>query len=171
MYPETADIMLRFAGPVSGRLILNIGSSTEAFYRRRQPQIWDRLMRPLIEAGNEIVNLDLKSGPGVHIVADCREMPVGDESFDAVLFGSTIEHVEQPERALAEIRRVLKPDGFAVMSAPGKYPYHADPIDTGLRLGDRAAWEVVLGDTWTIEDYARTAHDCYASVIRARPCR
>jgi len=55
---------------------------------------------------------------------DVRELPLDDDSFDVVVCFETIEHVEDGERALAEFRRVLRPDGLLLVSSPnpGVYP-------------------------------------------------
>lgn len=43
---------------------------------------------------------------------------IDDESFDAVGSMNVIEHVEQPQRFLSEISRVLKPGGHFILIAP-----------------------------------------------------
>lgn len=48
--------------------------------------------------------------------ADATRLPSADEAFDAVMFVSMLHHLDAPERALAEARRVLRPGGrLAVM--------------------------------------------------------
>ena len=44
--------------------------------------------------------------------ADARDLPFDDETFDAVVFDSTLSHVPGPEKALAEAGRVLRPGGL-----------------------------------------------------------
>jgi ubiquinone/menaquinone biosynthesis C-methylase UbiE len=44
--------------------------------------------------------------------ADGRTLPFADASFDAVIFDSTLSHVPEPERALAEAYRVMRPSGW-----------------------------------------------------------
>ena len=44
--------------------------------------------------------------------ADARSLPFADESFDVVVFDSTLSHVPEPERALAEAFRVLRAGGL-----------------------------------------------------------
>src|SRR4051812_42852962 len=44
-------------------------------------------------------------------VGDAEALPFGDRSFDAVIANFGIHHVEHPERAIAEARRMLTPDG------------------------------------------------------------
>jgi SAM-dependent methyltransferase len=42
------------------------------------------------------------------ILGDVYDLPCEDEEFDSVFMGDVMEHLEFPDRALAEIRRVLK---------------------------------------------------------------
>ena len=44
--------------------------------------------------------------------ADARFLPYEEETFDVVVFDSTLTHVPGPERALAEAFRVLHPSGY-----------------------------------------------------------
>ena len=44
--------------------------------------------------------------------ADGRSLPFEDETFDVVVFHTTLTHVPSPERALAEAFRVLRPLGW-----------------------------------------------------------
>jgi SAM-dependent methyltransferase len=52
------------------------------------------------------------------IVSDGYALPYADESFDLVCMFDTIEHLEHPELALNELKRVLKPGGLALASVP-----------------------------------------------------
>jgi len=165
---------------LKGMRVLNVCSSDEEFYQNRQPYIWKNVMEPLLKE-NTLVNLDIKLCSGVDIACDCRDMrEISDGTYDVVLFCSGIEHMPEPERAIGEIRRVLKKSGFAILSAPGVYPKHEDPIDTMLRLPDRASWEVFLGGHWNILEYRSTRPEpalpfyafdrkVYATIIKCRP--
>jgi SAM-dependent methyltransferase len=57
------------------------------------------------------------------LVGDCTEIPVADASFDVVVSFETIEHIEEHDRMLAEVRRVLRPGGRLVISSPNKLVY------------------------------------------------
>jgi ubiquinone/menaquinone biosynthesis C-methylase UbiE len=61
--------------------------------------------------------------------ADGRSLPFADESFDVVVFDSTLSHIPGPEHALAEAYRVLRPMGWL-----------------GIFDGDYATTTVALGD-------------------------
>ncbi len=47
--------------------------------------------------------------------ADARALPFADAEFDLVVFHTTLTHVPQPERALAEAFRVLRPGGWVTV--------------------------------------------------------
>ena len=54
---------------------------------------------------------------GVDLVAGIGEqLPFGDSTFDVAICGNVLDHVDQPGLTLAEIQRVLQPDGRVVIS-------------------------------------------------------
>ena len=54
------------------------------------------------------------------VVADMRALPFADGGFASVLSVQSLEHVPDPERVLAEVARVLEPDGVAVFVTPNR---------------------------------------------------
>jgi SAM-dependent methyltransferase len=55
--------------------------------------------------------------------ADCAALPFADASFDVVVSFETLEHIAAQEAFLDEVRRVLRPDGFVVLSCPNRVEY------------------------------------------------
>jgi O-antigen biosynthesis protein len=51
------------------------------------------------------------------------DLDFADASFDVVVSFETIEHLVEQEQMLAEIRRVLRPDGLLVISSPNRPIY------------------------------------------------
>jgi SAM-dependent methyltransferase len=49
---------------------------------------------------------------------DATALPIADDSADAVLLLDVVEHIAEPERALAEAHRVLRPGGVLILSVP-----------------------------------------------------
>ncbi len=49
-------------------------------------------------------------------VADIENLPFIDRSFDLIVCAGVIEYLDQDDRALSEISRVLKPNGIAFLS-------------------------------------------------------
>jgi SAM-dependent methyltransferase len=75
------------------------------------------------------------------VVADMRALPFADGSFASVLSVQSLEHVPDPERVVAEARRVLEPGGVAVFVTPNRLtfgrpdeiidPYHYVELSAG----------------------------------------
>jgi len=60
-----------------------------------------------------------------YLRGDVLKLPFSDGSFDVVVSFETIEHVEDGDAFLAEMRRVLKPDGLFICSTPNiEYTFH-----------------------------------------------
>jgi SAM-dependent methyltransferase len=76
-------------------------------------------------------SLDVESrAPGVTYIADVRAMPmVPTDGYDTVLCSEVLEHVSDPERALTELHRVLRPGGTLVLSVPFLSRLHEEPHD------------------------------------------
>src|ERR1700737_5617306 len=54
----------------------------------------------------------LKTHPGLEFrVADVEQLPFDNAHFDAAVVNFGLHHFEHPPKALAEIRRVLRPHG------------------------------------------------------------
>ncbi|MBU1499651.1 class I SAM-dependent methyltransferase, partial [Patescibacteria group bacterium] len=56
------------------------------------------------------------------IQGSAEKLPFESNFFDVVLATEIIEHLSQPELMLAEIQRVLKPDGSLILTTPIKQP-------------------------------------------------
>lgn len=59
----------------------------------------------------------LHSHRPLYVAADLMRMPFADESFDCITAGWVIEHLPDPKPGLAEMSRVLKPGGSALILA------------------------------------------------------
>jgi SAM-dependent methyltransferase len=68
--------------------------------------------------------MDIQHNPRLDFVGDLGSLPVKDESIDAVICWSVLEHVYEPQQCVREIRRVLKKNGTGLFQLPFFYPCH-----------------------------------------------
>ncbi|MDQ3822495.1 MAG: class I SAM-dependent methyltransferase [Actinomycetota bacterium] len=81
-----------------------------------------RPYEPLFGAGVRYVGLDVDDAYGCADVVTDEFLPFPDESFDLCLCTQAFYFVPEPERAVAELARVLRPGGHAVLTLPVVYP-------------------------------------------------
>ena len=91
-------------------IILNIGSG-------------DNRIRPNVK------NLDIVDGENVDIVGSAEQIPLRCNSVDLIISQEAFEHIQNPERALRECLRVLKPGGTFYFPVPFIIGYHPGPTD------------------------------------------
>jgi len=65
----------------------------------------------------------------VDLFGTAYEVPSAPGAFDSALCTSVLEHLEEPERAVRECHRLLKPGGVAVYSMPFIWHLHEEPRD------------------------------------------
>ena len=82
-----------------------------------------RLLAPRESVGVDIDPEALAGQDRETHVADMRELPFAEGAFDSVLSVQSVEHVPDPERVIAEARRVLKPQGVAVFVTPNRLTF------------------------------------------------
>ncbi|MFO7369071.1 MAG: methyltransferase domain-containing protein [Bacteroidales bacterium] len=66
------------------------------------------------------VTADLES-PLADVKLDVQHMPFGNDEFDVVICNHVLEHVPDDRKAMAEIYRVLKQGGYAILQVPLDY--------------------------------------------------
>lgn len=77
----------------------------------------------------KIIGLDVFPTDLTTMVADAHRLPFADESMDAVWIQAVLEHVLDPRLCVAEIHRVLKPDGLIYADTPFMQQVHGGPFD------------------------------------------
>ena len=85
-------------------------------------------------------------------VQDMFRLPYADKSFDVVIVSNALHIVPQPEKALAEIRRVLKDDG--VLIAP-TFTHAENSIFGKVKAFFMKLAGFPLHSRWTSEEYLR----------------
>lgn len=123
-YREKMRAIHRIAPEVNFREILEVGGGQSGLTALLYPQ-------------SKITNLDLNSEYSQalcnqqervrFVCGDATALPFNNNSFDAVTMFDVLEHIAQHEKAVSEVRRILRPDGFLLVSTPNenwRFPYY-----------------------------------------------
>ena len=138
-----------------GDIVLELGSGTGVFTVAAaqrigpqgrfvavdiQPEMIKRVEQRVRTAG--LANVETHT-------ADAYHLPMPDESVDLAFLISVLEEVPDPLRALAELRRVLKPEGILSITAEFMDPDYWFPIET-IRQLQAADFSLVerFGNLW-----------------------
>ena len=81
-----------------------------------------RPYEPLFPRGTRYLGLDIDDAFGCADVISEELLPFADGSFDLVLCTQAFYFVDDPRRAVAEVARVLRPGGHALLTLPVVYP-------------------------------------------------
>jgi len=73
------------------------------------------------------INNDKSTCPDV--LANAEYIPIKNETFDIAVMAEIIEHLENPEKVLIEINRILKKQGCLILTIPFLFSIHGDPND------------------------------------------
>jgi len=116
---------------IEKKLILDIGGGLRIDPKRNNRFDPDRAwIIPYLEnVDYKIMDYVDKYNPD--IVGDIHKMPFADNSLDAVICMAVLEHIENPILATSEIKRVLKPGGYAFLYVPFLYYYHIEEGNYG----------------------------------------
>ena len=76
-----------------------------------------------------LLTIDPSPGSDAAIHADAHDLPFADGSFDAVVVQAVLEHVADPVRCVAEIHRVLAPEGLVYSELPFMQQVHLQGYD------------------------------------------
>jgi SAM-dependent methyltransferase len=104
------------AGVPATARVLDVGTSTGTNLRMLRERDFTRVEG--LDVSPEAARYCAEKGLGSVHVGDVCAMPFNDETFDLVLATDVIEHVDDDGQALAEIARVLRPSGLAIVTVP-----------------------------------------------------
>jgi SAM-dependent methyltransferase len=175
---EAADALLDGAGVGIGTNVLDVGTGPGT------------LIGPAKSRGATVAAVDLSEAmvdearrrhPETDVrVGDVHDLPFDDAMFDAATLAFCLHHIPQPELALTEVRRVLRPGGrvaFAVWAPASRLELfglvfeilsrHADLSDAPAlqapAIGDRLAdYEALLDSAGFAQPAARVIEICWA---------
>jgi SAM-dependent methyltransferase len=118
-------------------LVLGVGSGRDVKY---------------LVSNNKVIGLDIstsaikqakKNGVNARLHNLQQVLPFNDSYFDVVVAKDILEHLENPMFALSEIRRVVKPSGYVVISVPNHFYF---PFRLRILLGGNLIWKTIGHD-------------------------
>jgi len=107
--------------------------------------------------GREFIGSDIQAGPGVDAVLDLHDINLPAGSVGTAFILDTLEHVEYPRKAIAEVHRVLSDNGILVISSVMKFPIHNYPFDY-WRYSPEAFRSLLKPFKNSLVDYAGEKH-------------
>jgi SAM-dependent methyltransferase len=91
----------------------------------------------LTQVARHVIGVDIEGNPLADVTHSAGEpVPLPDGVADLVVSFQVLEHVADPDSYLQEIKRLLRPKGQLLLSAPGFWPYHPHPCDYRRWLQD-----------------------------------
>ena len=89
---------------------------------------------------------------------DGKTFPCNDNSFDIVISNEVLEHVFEPEMFLKEIHRVLKDDGYFLLTVPFVWDEHEQPNDFG-RYTSFGLKHILKKNSFEIIEFRKSVND------------
>lgn len=112
------DFVVKLFGNISGKKVLDVGFG------------FGELLKKILDNGGTAYGIEIAEGAynfvkeavpkAVVKLAPAEKIPFGDDFFDIVICNGTLEHFIDMAAGLAEIRRVLKKEGFLIIIVPNR---------------------------------------------------
>lgn len=158
--PHERESLLQFALRVAAELpagsrLIDVGAGNSPYrelfhHLHYESTDWEHSVHPGARAVDHV-------GPA-------HDLPVGDESCDAVLCTQVLEHVPNPDAVIAELYRVLRPGGRLYMTVPLAWELHEMPFDFYRYTPHGLA--TILGGAGFAELDIRPRNDCFATLAQ-----
>lgn len=127
-YRERRHLLARALDGLTPGEALDIGAAGGGNTRVLRDLGWSPVA---MEYGQEGASVAHERGLAT-VRADARQLPLADGSLSLVVAFDILEHIEEDDIAVAEIRRVLRPDGtflVAVPADPRLWSAHDEAVD------------------------------------------
>jgi methionine biosynthesis protein MetW len=147
--PDPALAALIFDSVSADTRVLDVGCGAGRSYA---PELARRANSYVgVDISERAVEAALAAGLDARVIEDASTLPFHGESFDLAVCVEVLEHLFAPQLAVAEMYRVLRPGGRAVVSAPNMAYW-------------RMRWNAVIGlwnpagDALSVEEPWRDPH-------------
>jgi SAM-dependent methyltransferase len=105
---------------VRGRVI-DIGCGAKPYAKLLAPYVTEH-----VGLDHELTPHDRSS---IDLIGTAYEIPAETDYFDSAICTAVLEHLEEPELALRECHRVIRPGGYVIYSVPFIWHLHEEPRD------------------------------------------
>lgn len=129
------DQAIEDAAPQAHGVLLDIGCGEKPYRKVFAPFVEKHLGLEYSPESGYRANL-------ADFCGDAMCLPMGNSTVDTILCTEVLEHLPNPEKAIAEFARILRPNGVIITTAPFFFPIH---------------------DAW---DFFRYSHDGIAELMR-----
>jgi ubiquinone/menaquinone biosynthesis C-methylase UbiE len=98
--------------------VLDVGCGTGALLRQMNARLPNVLELVGVDPAIEMIRLARERGEGIEqfLQANAEQLPFADDHFDLVVSTSSFDHWVDQQRGVAEVARVLHPDGRFVLA-------------------------------------------------------
>ncbi len=142
VHPITAESLNRELGRFARGVLVDVGCGVKPYARLTEGLVTRHIGVDYAGTKHDLRKID--------IFASSYDTTLPDGSADTVLCTFMLEHLEQPQEAIREMHRILRPGGFLILGAPLFWHSHEEPRDFyrytkyGLaHLLARAGFEIV----------------------------
>lgn len=105
-----------------------------------------------IDVSKEAINYAQRNYTGpIYLISNAENIPFKNESFDVVISFESIEHLQNPEKGLKEMNRILKDGGLLFISTPN--PRHLGNILKNRLLGIPYPEKVDMNNIYHIKEF------------------
>ena len=137
---QEAEVVGAIMQKVALDTCINLGSGDIVHQRTKKPWVEGFVFDPLRSRGVKIVHTDLIMSDGVDLKIDLSsegdlQMLKKIGNSRVFLLCNVLEHVPEEFRPtiVSSIKSIMNRFDHLIVTVPFRYPFHADPIDTGYR--------------------------------------
>lgn len=137
-----------------------------ALFLKRKTDIYENNVKLLHVAPEKGIQLGLRKTKNIDYISadldseladikmDITDIQYPDNSFDVVICNHVLEHIPEDRKAMSEIARILRPDGWAILQVPISYLIEktiedfsiVDPKEREIRFGQNDHVRVYASD-------------------------
>ena len=110
----------------------------------------------------DYITADMES-PLAKVKMDIHDIPFEEDSIDVIFCNHVLEHVDDDIKALNEIKRVLKPRGWAILQVPFFHPLPTETYED-KSISDPKEREKIFGQDDHVRLYGKDYSDRLAGV-------